>query len=217
MRVVTFCSVLSIYILGLLLGSQYLPGVMSWCWQDAAVHCSQVSVGDTAQARDRVSWQCHESARMSCCHESDRHLWWCLLVSQHCILLWHLPTLTTLWWWQDTRYLSPQIFISECVSNRFLLLLAGKMFVWTTVFLFTLYLRLAVSTITTIWRQISIWISWGSECVAHMRQLCVNFLVGLCDTGPGRGRSLSWMLSWLQGNPTILAVIALQYKIYNIK
>ena len=89
---------LSLTILGLLLGSQYLPSVMSWCWQDAAVHCSQVSVGDTAQARDRVSWQCHESARMSCCHESDRHLWWCLLVSQHCILLWHLPTLAPTWW-----------------------------------------------------------------------------------------------------------------------
>ena len=41
---------------------------------------------------------------------------------------------------QDTPSFSPQIFISECVSNRFLLLLAGKMFVWTTVFLFTLYL-----------------------------------------------------------------------------
>ena len=49
---------------------------------------------------------------------------------------------------QDTRSLSPQIFISECVSTRFLLLLAGKMFVWTTVFLFTLYLRLVVSTVT---------------------------------------------------------------------
>ena len=42
-----------------------------------------------------------------------------------------------------------QIFISECVSTRFLLLLAGKMFVWTTVFLFTLYLALVVSTIPT--------------------------------------------------------------------
>ena len=95
-----------------------------------------------ARARDThdtVSRQCHESARMSCCHESDRHLW-CLLVSQHCILSLHLPTSTLTWY--NTRYpsLSPKIFISECVSTRFLLLLAGKMFVWTTVFLFTLYL-----------------------------------------------------------------------------
>lgn len=68
-----------------------------------------------ARARDThdtVSRQCHESARMSCCHESDRHLW-CLLVSQHCILSLHLPTSTLTWY--NTRYSLPSKYLYQNV------------------------------------------------------------------------------------------------------
>ena len=105
-----------------------------------------------ARARDThdmVSRQCHESARMSCCHESDRHLW-CLLVSQHCILSLHLPTSTLTWY--NTRYslsVSPNIYIRMCVHQIPVIVSRENVCLDNCLFIYTLPCTLDVSTIPT--------------------------------------------------------------------
>lgn len=121
----TGCFIIPALVRVLLPESQYLPWVMSTRVSadrmqllivPRSVLVTRTSSGPW-HCHDTVSRQCHESARMSCCHESDRHLW-CLLVSQHCILSLHLPTLT---WYKKTRYsllpFSPNIYIRMCVHQ----------------------------------------------------------------------------------------------------